>query len=376
MTTTQTRPAPVTPAPQAPQGGTWMSKLLSLSSAMFRGFRRDRAALFFTLLFPLIFLIIFGGLFNNTGASPQKVLEIGSVPLIDQLPPDARAQLDKVLAITKTDDRAGALDKVRNGDDAGAIEQSGNTLVLHFSAANATVSGAIRGVLESFVQSANVEATGQQPRFSLDTQQVEDKSLDYIQFITPGLLGWAIALGATFGASATLVTWRQKKILRRLRLAPVGIPTIISARVVFTIGVALIQLVIFVAVATSLFHLKLTHYWWMSIPLVVCGTLSFMAIGLLAGARAKSSEAASAIANLITIPMAFLSGSFFPITLAPRWLQILAEVFPLRHLNDGMLDVMVRGKGPASVLPEMGILLGFTVVISAIAAVIFRWEEI
>jgi ABC-2 type transport system permease protein len=376
MTTTQTRPAPVTPAPQAPQTGSWMSKLLSLASAMFRGFRRDRAALFFTLLFPLIFLIIFGGLFGNTGASPQKVLEIGSVPLIDQLPPDARAQLDKVLEITKTDDRAGALDKVRNGDDAGAIEQQGNTLVLHFSAANATVSGAIQGVLQSFVQSANVAVTGQTPRYSLAVQQVEDKSLDYIQFITPGLLGWAIALGATFGAAATLVTWRQKKILRRLRLAPVGIPTIISARVVFTIGVALVQLVIFLVVATSFFGLKLSHYWWMSIPLIVCGTLSFMAIGLLAGARAKSSEAASAIANLITIPMAFLSGSFFPISLAPRWLQILAEVFPLRHLNDGMLDVMVRGRGPASVLPEMGILLGFTVVISVIAAAIFRWEEI
>jgi ABC-2 type transport system permease protein len=353
-----------------------MSKLLSLASAMFRGFRRDRAALFFTLLFPLIFLIIFGGLFGNTGASPQKVLEIGSVPLIDQLPPDARAQLDKVLEITKTDDRAAALDKVRNGDDAGAIEQQGNTLVLHFSAANATVSGAIQGVLQSFVQSANVAVTGQTPRYSLAVQQVEDKSLDYIQFITPGLLGWAIALGATFGAAATLVTWRQKKILRRLRLAPVGIPTIISARVVFTIGVALVQLVIFLVVATSFFGLKLSHYWWMSIPLIVCGTLSFMAIGLLAGARAKSSEAASAIANLITIPMAFLSGSFFPISLAPRWLQILAEVFPLRHLNDGMLDVMVRGRGPASVLPEMGILLGFTVVISVIAAAIFRWEEI
>jgi ABC-2 type transport system permease protein len=376
MTTTQTRPAPVSSQPGEPPTGSWLSKLLSLTTAMSRSFRRDRAALFFTLLFPLIFLIIFGGLFGNTGASPQKVLEIGSVPLIDQLPPDARAQLDKVLEITKTNDRAAALDKVRNGDDAGAIEQQGNTLVLHFSAANATVSGAIQGVLQSFVQSANVAVTGQTPRYSLAVQQVEDKSLDYIQFITPGLLGWAIALGATFGAAATLVTWRQKKILRRLRLAPVGIPTIISARVVFTIGVALVQLVIFLVVATSFFGLKLSHYWWMSIPLIVCGTLSFMAIGLLAGARAKSSEAASAIANLITIPMAFLSGSFFPISLAPRWLQILAEVFPLRHLNDGMLDVMVRGRGPASVLPEMGILLGFTVVISVIAAAIFRWEEI
>jgi ABC-2 type transport system permease protein len=74
--------------------------------------------------------------------------------------------------------------------------------------------------------------------------------------------------------------------------------------------------------------------------------------------------------------MAFLSGSFFPIDRAPRWLQILANVFPLRHLNTGMLNVMVRGRPPLTVLPELGILLGFTVVLSAIAALLFRWDDI
>src|SRR5207248_6246127 len=61
------------------------------------------------------------------------------------------------------------------------------------------------------------------------------------------------------------------------------------------------------------------------------------------------------IANLITIPMAFLSGSFFPIENTPGWIQGLSKVFPLRHLNAGMLDVMVRGKGPLSVLPQIAI---------------------
>src|SRR5262249_5078504 len=128
MTTTQTRPAPVG---SQPRGGSPLSKLLSLTRAMSRSFRRDRAALFFTLLFPLIFLVIFGGLFNSGGANKVDVIEVGSVPLIDNLSGDARNQVDQVLNITKTDDRAAALDKVRNGDEAGAIEQSGNTIVLH-----------------------------------------------------------------------------------------------------------------------------------------------------------------------------------------------------------------------------------------------------
>jgi ABC-2 type transport system permease protein len=356
--------------------GGWLTKLLTLARAMFLSFRRDRAALFFTLLFPLVFLVIFGGLVNGSGAAKQSVLEVGAVPLIDQLPADARAQLDQALKITRTDDRGAALDKVRSGDDAAAIEQSGDTVALHFSAADATAAATVQGVFRSLLETANVAATGQPPKFSLTAQQVEDKSLSNIQYITPGLLGWAIALGATFGAATTLVTWRQKRILRRLRLSPIGIPTIIGARVVFAMGVALVQLAVFLAVAVGAFGLKLSNYWWMSIPLVMAGTLAFMSIGLVAGAKAKSDDAATAIANLVTVPMAFLSGSFFPLDKAPAWLRALAEVFPLRHLNRGMLDVMVRGEGPASVLPELGILLGFTAVLSAIAARLFRWDEI
>ena len=48
----------------------------------------------------------------------------------------------------------------------------------------------------------------------------------------------------------------------------------------------------------------------------------------------------------MVLPMAFLSGSFFPLDAAPAWLQAVSNVLPLKHLNDGMLDVMVRGEGP------------------------------
>jgi ABC-2 type transport system permease protein len=366
-------PAPVRSAGRA---GGRATSFFSLARAMFLGFRRDRAGLFFTLLFPLIFLIIFGALFRNTGTSRQSVLEVGAVPIIDTLPPDARTELDHILKITKVTDRSAALTKVRNGDDAALIEQVGDRIEVHFSAADATAAATVQGVLTSLVQTANLDATGQPPKFSLDSQAVEDKSLSYIQYITPGLLGYAVAIGATFGASSTLVTWRQKKILRRLTLSPVGVPTVIGARVVVSMGIALIQTAIFLAVGAGFFGLRLAHYWWMSIPLILAGTLAFMSIGLLAGAKAKSMEAASAIANLITIPMAFLSGSFFPLDGAPGWLQGLAKIFPLRHLNTGMLDLMVRGRSPVSVLPELGILLGFAVVLSVVAALMFRWDDI
>jgi ABC-2 type transport system permease protein len=324
-----------------------------------------------------MFLVLFGGLFKDTGASRVDVLQIGPVPVLDSMPADARVEFDKVVKIERRDDAASALETLREGDVAGVIEQRGDTLVVHYSAADQVRAGTVRTIFNSLVEGANQAQSGQPPRFSLETQQVEDDSLNTIQFITPGLLGWAIATGATFGAALTLVTWREKRILRRLRLAPISPGTVVTARVGISVVIALIQTAIFLAVALlPYFGLRLTTYWWMAIPLVVAGTLAFLSVGLLAGAFAKTQEGASAIVNILVLPMAFLSGSFFPLDNAPSWLQTVSQVFPLRHLNTAMLDVMVRDREPAAVLPEMGILLGFAIVLTAIASRLFRWDDI
>jgi ABC-2 type transport system permease protein len=341
------------------------------------GFVRDRTALFFTVVFPLMFLVLFGGLFKNSGAPKATVVEIGGVSVLDQLPADVKREIDKVLTITKSGDGAKAIESVRKGDYEAAIEQQGDRVIVHYSAADQVRAAVVQSVMQSLVQDANLVATGTPPRFHLEATQVEDKSLKTIQYITPGLLGWAIATGATFGAALTLVTWRQKKILRRLRLSPVRTPTVISARVGVSIGIALVQTAIFIGVATvPYFGLKLSNAWWMSIPLVIAGTLAFLSIGLLAGAWAKTSEAASAVANLIVLPMAFLSGSFFPLDGAPGWLQQVSKVFPLRHMVTAMQDVMVRGKPATSVLPQIGLLLAISVVLALIAGKLFRWDDV
>jgi ABC-2 type transport system permease protein len=354
-----------------------MSGFRSLARAMFLGFRRDRSALFFAILLPLFFLVVIGGLFAKQSTPKSDVLEIGSVGVVDRLPADLRAEMDKSLKFTKISDRDAALSKVKKGDYAAAIEQSGNQVIIHFSAADQVKSGTAEGQIEGLVQAANQAASGRPPTYTLRAEQVEDKSLKAIQYITPGLLGWALASAAMFGASSTLVTWRTKGLLRRLHLSPVPLRTVFTARVAVSLGVAVIQSALFIGVATtSFFGLKLAHYWWMAIPMVACGVLSFIAIGMLIGAWAKTQESAQGMTQVVVLPMAFLGGSFFPIDAAPRWLRIVTEIFPLRHLNEGMLKVMARGAGPASVLPEMGVLLGFALVATVLAIRVFRWEQI
>ncbi len=353
-----------------------MSSLRSLSRAMTLGFFRDRTALFFTVLFPLMFLVLFGGIFANQTAPRPHVLQIGSVALLDQIPAGARANLDQVLEVTRTDNQADALEQVRKGDVDGAVEQDGRAIVVHYSAADQVKSGVVQGLFNSLVQTGNLAVAGVAPTFTLRTEQVEDESLKTIQYVTPGLLGWAIATGATFGAALTLITWRQKKVLRRLRLSPTSLGSIVGARVGVSILIALVQMAIFIGVASlPYFGLRLAAYWWMAIPLIIVGSLAFLAIGLLAGSFAKTPEAGSAVANLIVLPMAFLSGAFFPLQGAPAWLQTISKALPLRHLVDGMQAVMVRGQPPSSVLPQIGILAGFTVVVTGIALALFTWDD-
>ena len=137
------------------------------------------------------------------------------------------------------------------------------------------------------------------------------------------------------------MVWRQRKLMRRLTLSPVSVQSVIGARILVSLGIALAQTVLFVVVAVLAFHLQLSGAWWMAIPLVLAGTLAFLSIGLLAGAlHKKSIEAASALANLIVIPMAFLSGAFIPINDVPSWVAVDLQVLPLRHLNDAVLDVL------------------------------------
>lgn len=352
-----------------------MRTMWTLAGAIARGFVRDRMSNFFVLLFPVMFLFFFGSVFASDEPSRSTLVVVGDVSLVDDMPAGARAAFTQSFDVEHTDDRRAAVAEVRAGDADAAVEQRGDVLRLHFSQTDQVQSATVRGTMSALVQSANMAATGQSPRYRLQTQQVEDATLEPIQYFAPGLLGWAVAMSASFGAALTLVGWRTSKLLRRLRLAPVPTGALVSARIVVSLGVAGVQTALFIVLGVGFLGLQLNGAWWMSLPLVAAGTLAFMAIGLLAGAVSKTAEAASGLANLVVLPMAFLSGSFIPLDVAPQWLQTVSLVMPLRYLNEGVIDVMVRGQGPASALMPMAVLLGFAAVVGLLATRLFRWES-
>ncbi|HYA53215.1 MAG TPA: hypothetical protein VEG33_18865, partial [Streptosporangiaceae bacterium] len=100
--TTSKLPAPPAeagqPSPPGPvrRGANWQA-FRSLSRAMFRGFVRDRAALFFTILFPVLFLLLFGSIYKSSSTPKITVVEVGPVRVLEQARAGSHGQLDKVL---------------------------------------------------------------------------------------------------------------------------------------------------------------------------------------------------------------------------------------------------------------------------------------
>lgn len=354
-----------------------MKGFRALAFAQWVAFIRDRQVLFWMMAFPLFFLLLFGALNSGSGGDTSKadVIEVGKVAFVDHLPADAKKQWEGLFDVTRTSDRSDALDQVKKGDADAMIEQRGDRLVLHYSNADQVKAATVRGTMSGFVDKANLAASGAKTVISLDPESVEDDSLKAIQYLTPGLLGFALAMGGTFGGAMTLVNWRKTQMLRRLRLTPTGTGALIGARVVVSLAIAAAQFVLFVLVAKLLFGLELTGSWYLAFPIALAGMLVFMAIGLIAGAVSKSEEAASGLANLIVLPMSFLGGAFIPLDEAPGWLRTVANVLPMGHVTDGMTDVMVRGLGWSAAWQPLAILLGFALVFAVIAAKLFRWED-
>ena len=93
-----------------------MSAFRALSLAIVRGFLRDKASLFFALVFPLMFLVLFGGLLGDRSQSEVDLVQVGDVPVLDALSPEAAEAFEDTFAVTRTDDLDGALAQVRSGD--------------------------------------------------------------------------------------------------------------------------------------------------------------------------------------------------------------------------------------------------------------------
>ncbi|AUG80482.1 ABC-2 type transport system permease protein [Kitasatospora sp. MMS16-BH015] len=197
----------------------------------------------------------------------------------------------------------------------------------------------------------------------------------YISYIAPGVLSWGIGNAAVFGVAFTLMHWRRDDLLRLIWRTPTPLTAVLGARWVVALATAAVQAVLFTAVAVLAFGLEIGGSWAYALPVLLFGSTAFAAIGLVVGALANTPEAVAALANCVMVPMAFLSGAFYPIDLMPGWLQSLSRVLPLRYFDEGITKAFGDGGTLAGFALDCGALAGFALLFAALAAKTFRWSN-
>jgi ABC-2 type transport system permease protein len=99
-----------------------------------------------------------------------------------------------------------------------------------------------------------------------------------------------------------------------------------------------------------------------------------MGAGLLISSVAKADSSIPLLINLFALPQLILSGTFFPVDVFPRWIQQISAVLPLRHFNDALRKISFEGESLLSCGTEIGMLMGWTVLIYFLTSRLIRWE--
>ncbi|MFC0548116.1 ABC transporter permease [Kutzneria chonburiensis] len=192
--------------------------------------------------------------------------------------------------------------------------------------------------------------------------------------LSAGVLDWAIGNAAMFGVVYTIVQWRRDDLLRLVRTTPTPMTSLLSGWFIVTVALAVAQAVLLLGVSLlPVFGLTITTPSVVLLPLVlIVGCSTFFAMGILVGRLAPNPDAVAAIANCVMIPMAFLSGSFYPLELAPHWLTVVSKFLPLTYLNDAVRQTLSGGYDLA---PPLSALFGFAILFGAIGLRTFKWAD-
>jgi len=185
-----------------------------------------------------------------------------------------------------------------------------------------------------------------------------------------GLIGYGCANTAFAGLAITLVIRRESGVLKRIRATPLPTVTYLAAVLCSTLWVFVLQMLVTVALGLTLYDARGPENRLGMIPVALAGVACFAGMGFGATALIRSSEGASAVVNLIVLPMAFLSGSFGPTRSYPEALQWIADVLPLTYLIELMKDVYLRGDSFFGHPKELAVMAAW-----GLAGVLIAWRR-
>src|SRR5918992_4683272 len=361
-----------------------LSVLWALFVASGKMFIRNRAAVFFSLFLPLIIMLIFGVL--NFEGSTEIALGV-----VDEADNEASATLRDRLAEYEylsliEGDRAGELAELEEGDrdyvlvipEGWSVPAPGSAsgLVAYASSADPAQAQVGQGLLQQAVgQALFAPGGGGSGGFAapLSFESVESRDLGYIDFLVPGIVGMTIMQLGLFGVAFGFVQLKRTGALRRLFATPTSPAYFLSAQVLSRLIIGIVQVAILFGVGIW-FGLQMFGDYVTLLVIVLIGSAIFLAVGFAIAGWAKNEDQAAPVATLVSLPMMFLSGVFFPREAMPDFLAGITQYMPLTYVNEALRAIVNEGAGLLSLGPQL-LGMGVWVVITFVLAVrMFRWE--
>ena len=336
-----------------------MSRIYAIFVARNVEFFRDRAALSWSIIMPVLIIIGFAFAFSNE--SPEKF----KVGLKDsqQLQSDQFSFLGtKYIQFISVNSIAESMPKVERHQLDMLLDADNAQYWINQTSPNGYL--VERLLLASSAESGNL----------FTKNLVSGDEIRYIDWVIPGVLGMNIMFGALFGIGFVIVRYRKNGVLKRLRATPVSALEFLIAQIMSRLWLMLlVNGLIFIALDWIIDFRMFGSYFDLLVVFAL-GSLSLICLGLIVAARVSSEEVANGLLNLFSMPMMFLSGVWFSLEGAHPIMLKIAYILPLTHVTTAARAIMIDGAGLGQVSEQLIYLSLFSLLTLLIGSRVFRWE--
>ncbi|MCP3804877.1 ABC transporter permease [Allokutzneria sp. A3M-2-11 16] len=193
-----------------------------------------------------------------------------------------------------------------------------------------------------------------------------------VDVVVAGYLVYVMTTSGVLGMAETLADYRDKGILRRMRVSPLRPWQILGSHALTNLLMSVLGAALLVVVASAFFGLSRPA----SIPLVLlvlaAAACCVLALGFLLGAMLPTVRMTQAVSSALYFPSIFISGALFPRESLPEFAQRLSDVLPVTYAVNAIRAAWAHGVLDGTALI---VLLGTAVVGTAVALRAFRWES-
>lgn len=356
-----------------------------MTIAFTKRYFRDKVALFFTFAFPLIFLLIFGTIFGGDSGPNFDVAIINNSDSEFAAEFIANADADELFTVSQDISFEQAEEKIGRGELDAILQlpegfgQVGEkypegTLELIYDQGDEQLAITLQAVLEGVFDGINQELAPVERPFTLQSRPIQTADLTRLDYTVAGLIGFSILSLGIFSMAEGFTGDKKAGALRCMRVSPIKTWQLVTATAINRVFIGLIAVALQFATAVLFFGFSMRGDFISLILFTILSTICLFGFGMAIAGWAKDANQAAPLSNLISFPMMFLSGVFFPVFLMPDWLQSITRFIPLTPVVDGLRLIMTEGQTILDLGPQLAVIGAWTVAIYLLAFKVFRWE--